>query len=136
VFSRTCAHTCVPSARVSANQELPKRSVPRRSAGRLATSSSARRFTGLSSRKWPSASRKICSVLRSSISSAGIRDRQSVLACLEILHVFRARAEVGIPRPFLGAPAHVAAVAYPEQQGALGAGDPFVQFAGRMHDKG
>src|SRR5258707_4148320 len=57
-------------------------------------------------------------------------------ARLEILGVFGAWPEVRVARPFLGAPAHVIAVAHAEQQGALGAGDPFVQFAGRMHDKG
>src|SRR5204862_5809129 len=57
-------------------------------------------------------------------------------ARFEVLHVFRARAPLRIARPCLGAPAHVAAVAHPEQQGARGTGDPFVQFAGRMHDKG
>src|SRR3954469_1293499 len=74
--------------------------------------------------------------LVSSIVMPGIRRWDQASACLKILDIFRARTEVGIARPLLGAAAHLAAIAHPEQQGALGAGDPFVQFAGRMHDKG
>src|SRR5258706_5729209 len=57
-------------------------------------------------------------------------------ARLEIFGVFGARPKVRVARPFLGASAHVIAVAHPEQQGALEAGDPFVQFARPMHDTG
>src|SRR5262249_42087779 len=57
------------------------------------------------------------------------------LARCKVRDIFRARAPVRVARPLLCAAAHIAAVAYPEQQCALGPGDPFMQFAGRMHDK-
>src|SRR5713101_9892264 len=60
---------------------------------------------------------------------------RSLADSTEIFDVRGPRTPVGVARPFLGAPGHVMAIAHAEQKGTLGPGNPFVQFAGWVHDK-